>query len=177
LERVYPQLLHHYAEADVAEKVVCYGLIFAKKSLESFSPEEAIRAAKMVIDLQEEVDGGNAALEGETRIVLGSAYRMAGNMEAAFKEFTAACAIFERMGESRKLLSAIVAAAETAWESRRVDESRKWVEKGLQTGRDSGETAGLTKLLSLGATLANLRGDSNVAKGYLEEVERLILHY
>ncbi len=46
LERVYPQLLYHFSEADDPEKTVEYGLLYARRSLESFSPEETIRAAR-----------------------------------------------------------------------------------------------------------------------------------
>jgi len=33
LERVYPQLVHHFSQADVAEKTVEYGLLWARRSL------------------------------------------------------------------------------------------------------------------------------------------------
>ncbi|HKC23379.1 MAG TPA: protein kinase, partial [Thermoanaerobaculia bacterium] len=45
LDRVYPELVHHFSEADVPEKTVEYGLKLAQKSLESFSSDDAIRAA------------------------------------------------------------------------------------------------------------------------------------
>jgi len=48
LEKVCPQLLHHYSNADVPAKAVEYGLRLGNKSLEAFGAEDAIRSAKMV---------------------------------------------------------------------------------------------------------------------------------
>src|SRR5258706_3497089 len=44
LERVYPDLVHHFSEGDVPEKTDQYGLELAQRSLEAFSADEAIRA-------------------------------------------------------------------------------------------------------------------------------------
>ena len=46
LERIYPELVHHFSQADVPEKTVEYGLKLAQKSLDAFSAEDAIRVAK-----------------------------------------------------------------------------------------------------------------------------------
>src|SRR5664280_2395510 len=50
LDRVYPELVHHFSEGDVPEKAVDYSLKLAKKSLDAFSPEEAARVAKTALD-------------------------------------------------------------------------------------------------------------------------------
>src|SRR6185295_3602886 len=47
LERVYPELVHHFSQADVPDKTVEYGVKLAQKSLDTFSPEEAMRVAKI----------------------------------------------------------------------------------------------------------------------------------
>ncbi|HEY5611059.1 MAG TPA: BREX system ATP-binding domain-containing protein, partial [Thermoanaerobaculia bacterium] len=49
LERIYPQLVHHFSEGDVPEKTVDYGLKLAKKLLDAFSSEEAIHVLKTVL--------------------------------------------------------------------------------------------------------------------------------
>src|SRR5262249_41084535 len=45
-ERVASHLVHHYSQADVPEKVVEHGLKQARKSLDAFGSEEAIRLIK-----------------------------------------------------------------------------------------------------------------------------------
>src|SRR5262249_48302805 len=57
--------------------------------------------------------------------------------------------------------------------SRRMDETRRWVERGLAAARKIASDELLTRFLSLGATVANLRGDHTRAAAYLAEVERL----
>ena len=64
-------------------------------------------------------------------------------------------------------------AAETAWQGRRVDETRRWVEQGITSARQAGSEQSLTALLSLAATVANLRGEYARAKAYLDEIELL----
>jgi len=54
LERVYPELVHHFSQADVPEKTVEYGLKLAQKSLDAFSPEDAVRVAKIALDYLED---------------------------------------------------------------------------------------------------------------------------
>ena len=50
LERVYPELVHHFSQADEAEKTVEYALRLAQKSLDAFSAEDAVRVAKVALD-------------------------------------------------------------------------------------------------------------------------------
>ena len=54
LERVYPELVHHFWQGDVPEKTVEYGLKLAQKSLDTFSPEDAIRVAKITLEFLED---------------------------------------------------------------------------------------------------------------------------
>src|SRR5207244_2484775 len=56
LERVTPQLLTHWAAAGVVEKVLEYGLLFARRSLEAWSAKEAARAARLVLDALDELE-------------------------------------------------------------------------------------------------------------------------
>ena len=71
------------------------------------------------------------------------------------------------------MLGAVVLAAETAWEGRKIDETKRWVEKGLDLAGTIGQTESLVKLLSLAATVANMRGEYDKARLYLEQAERL----
>jgi len=175
LERIYPQLVHHYAQGDVAEKVVQFGMEMARKSLAAFSAEDALRAAKTVLDFLQEEEGKTASLEGEVRTLLAQAHRMGGEMDIALQELEPAIRIFERRGETSLMVSTMVIAAETAWEAWKVEETGRWVEKGLDLAHATGATdqESMSRLLSLGATVANLRGDYERAKQYMEEAERI----
>src|SRR5215472_7855222 len=96
LERVYPELVHHFSQADIPEKTVEYGLKLAQKSLDAFSAEDALRAAKTCLEfLEDEEWGGDRSLEGEARLILARAHRMAGNAEGALREAEAAVRVFE----------------------------------------------------------------------------------
>ena len=174
LERVYAELIHHYSNGDVPEKVVEYGLQFARKSLEAFSAEDAIRAIKTVLDFfgddEESVDPN---FEGEARILLAEAHRMAGHMEDGMSELEQAVEVFERKKNKPRLVAAIVQLAETAWEGRRVEETRRWVDRGIEAARVAGDSVSLSRLLSLGGIVANLRGDFEKARQYLQELEPL----
>ena len=79
LERIYPELVHHFSQADVPDKTVEYGVKLAQKSLDTFSPEEAIRVSKIVLEyLEDEEWAGDPSLEGHTRLLLAEGQRMAG---------------------------------------------------------------------------------------------------
>jgi ABC-type transport system substrate-binding protein len=167
LERVYPQLLHHYSHADVPARVVEYGLKFAKKSLQAFSPEDAIRATKMVLDF------GDGLLEGEARSLLSAAYRMSGEFEEALREQELTIRVFERTGDLPRAAAAMYAGAEMAWQFRKIEQTKRWVDRGMDLARSAGEFETLHKLLSLAATVSNLRGEYAKAAAYFEEAQRL----
>ncbi len=172
LERIYPELVHHFAQADVPEKTIEYGLTLAQKSLDTFSPEDAIRVARIALDyLEDAEEAGDRSREGETRLILAQGLRMAGNIDAALREAEAAVKVFEAEKQPGRAAAAGLLAADTSWQARRVDEARRWVERGVEAARASGGPEHLTKLLSLAATLANLRGESARAAAYQVEIE------
>ncbi|MGH9363656.1 MAG: ABC transporter substrate-binding protein [Thermoanaerobaculia bacterium] len=174
LERIYPELVHHFSQADVPEKTVEYALKLAQKSLDSFSPEETVRVAKIALDfLEDEEWMGERALEGDARLLLAQGQRLAGNVDGAMREAETAARVLEGEKQPRRAVHAILFAAETAWQSRRIDEARQWAERGIEAARGSGESEYLARLLSLTATLANLRGEYAKAAAYQEEIERL----
>lgn len=173
LERIYQLLVHHYSEGDIPEKVIEFGVKLARKSLAALSAEDARRAANTVLDFIEEESGQPSALEGEARSLLAQSHRLAGDVDAALQEFESAIRVFERRKEPLLVLNYLILAAETAWEARKVDETRQWMEKGLVLARESQQQENLSRLLSLAATVANLRGEYDKVKQYLEEAERL----
>jgi ABC-type transport system substrate-binding protein/serine/threonine protein kinase len=174
LERIYPDLLHHFSQADVPAKTVEYGLKLARKSLEAFSPDDATRAAKTALEYLEDEEGeGDRSREGEARLVLAEAHRMSGNSDGALREAEAAVRVFEREEKPERSVAAILFAADTAWQGRRTEETRRWAERGIEVARSLGHTEALAKLLSFAETVANLRGEQARAAAYLSEIERL----
>ena len=66
----YPDLVHHFSQADIAEKTVEYGLKLSQKSLDAFGADDALRAAKTCLEfLEDEEWAGDPALEGEARLL------------------------------------------------------------------------------------------------------------
>jgi ABC-type transport system substrate-binding protein len=174
LERVYPELVHHFSQADVADKTVEYGMKLARKSLDAFSPDDTIRVAKIAIEfLDDEEWAGDRRVEGEARLFLARGQMMAGNLEAALREAEAAVKVFEKEKRPAEAVETILFAAETAWQSRRIDEARRYVERGIETARSEGQSQFLIRLLALAATVANLRGEYARAAEHQAEIERL----
>ncbi|HLA11415.1 MAG TPA: BREX system ATP-binding domain-containing protein, partial [Pyrinomonadaceae bacterium] len=173
LERVYPQLVHHFSQGDVPDKTVEYGLRMAKAALDAFSPEEAARAARTVLEFLDDEWEGDPALEGEARMLLAQAYRMAGDVEAGLKEAEAAARIFERENNKSRTVSAFLFATETAWQARKVEETTRLVHQAMEAARTAGDKDSLRHMLSLAATLANLRGEYEKANDYIEEAGSL----
>jgi ABC-type transport system substrate-binding protein len=173
LERVYGPLFEHYSQADISEKVIPLGFLLAKKSLEAMSPEDTIRVLQTVLDYLEYSGGDDPAMKGEAKLLLGAAHRMKGNLEDSLRELEESIQIFERAGKGTEILQGISAVAETAWQGRKVEESRRWVEKGIDLASALTDEAALSKFLSLGATIANLRADYSKARAYSEQLEKL----
>ncbi|HKZ80866.1 MAG TPA: BREX system ATP-binding domain-containing protein [Pyrinomonadaceae bacterium] len=173
LERIYPQLVHHFSQGDVPDKTVEYALRLARNALDAFSAEDAFRAAKTALDFLDEEWEGDPLAEGEARMLLAQAHQMTGDIDGALKEAEAAIRIFESENQPALSVKPLLFAAETAWQARRVEETTRWVNKGIEAAQNSGENESLRHLLSLAATLANLRGVYEKANEYLEQAENL----
>ncbi|MGQ0762607.1 MAG: ABC transporter substrate-binding protein [Acidobacteriota bacterium] len=173
LERVYPQLVHHFSQGDVPDRTVEYGLLMARAALDAFSPEEAARAAKTVLEFLDEEWEGDPALEGDARMLLAQAYRVAGDVDAALKEAESAGRILGREGHKSRAVTALLLAAETAWQARKVEETTRLVQQVMDAARAAEDNDSLRHALSLAATLANLRGEYEKANDYLEETASL----
>ena len=174
LARVYPRLVHHFAEGDLAEKTVEYAVQLAQQALAAFRPEDAVRATRTALEFVEddEIEGADV-LEGEIRLLLATALQALGDEDSARHEAIQACQVLERIGAGAEAARAALVAAESAWHERRVADARRWTEKGLRLARASDEKGALRRLLSLSATVSNLRGDYERARRDLEEMESL----
>ena len=173
IERVFPDLVHHFAMADVPEKVVLYGMRLARKSIDAFSPGRAIWAARLVLDFLGEESRDNLLLEGEARMLLAMAQRMKGDREAALRELEAAIKAFQQKQSVAHLLPALAKAAQVAWEGRMPEQTQRWADRGIELARQTGDHSHLVQLLSLSATLANLRGQYDKARACLAELNQL----
>ncbi|RMH21248.1 MAG: hypothetical protein D6696_06280 [Acidobacteria bacterium] len=174
LEQVYPQLVQHYSEADVAGKTIEYALRLARTALGSYSAERAVWAVEIGLDLiDDESLDERLKLEGELRLLLAAAHRQLGNVDAAQRQAARAMRALERAGDGAAAVDAARLAAETAWQRRKVDDTRRLVEKGIELARQLPPGEPLRRLLTLGATLANLRGAYARAKAYLQEAEAI----
>lgn len=173
LERVYPQLVHHFSQGDVADKTVEYGLRMSKTALDAFSPEESARAAKTVLEFLDDEWEGDPQVEAEARMLLAHAYRMAGDIEGALKEAETSARLFEKYSQKPKAVTALLFATEIAWQARKVVETTRLVHQATEAARAAGATDSLRHMLTLAATLANLRGEYEQANHYLEEAASL----
>jgi ABC-type oligopeptide transport system substrate-binding subunit len=169
IDRVRAQLLVHWAEADVGEEVSRHGLELAKSALDAFAPDEAIAAARQVLDFAE---GEQAADEIDARVLLAEAQRQKDDTQAALRELETAVRVAERAGDRGRELAALSRAAEVAWQARRLLEAAAWAERAIAAARALG-SATLRSLLLLGATAANLRGETERAAAWLAEADRL----
>ena len=84
-----------------------------------------------------------------------------------------AVSVCEQTGQTALAASVALEAAETAWQGRKVTATRRWVDAGISLARTSGDQECLRKLLILGATVANLRGEYGRAKTLWSEAADL----
>jgi ABC-type transport system substrate-binding protein/serine/threonine protein kinase len=174
LERIYPLLVHHYSQGDVPEKVIEYGLQLTRQFVDAFSFPDAVREANRVLQFLERDEGGQQTVkEAETRKLLSLALRGSGNLEEALKQQERAISVLQSTKEPALLVELSLLAAETAWDARKVLEASRLVQTGLDLAKASNDTHKSVRLLLLGARIANLRGEHDKARSYLEQAERL----
>ena len=174
LKRVYPQLLHHYAEGDVAAKVAEFGQRQARAALEAFLVPEAIRAARMALSFVDDPDGSiDAETEGSLRLLLARAERSGGALASAIRQAEKSVSVFSEADHSGLASEAALLGAETAWQARRVQTAQGLVDRGVALAREAGADKTLRSLLLLGATVANLQGRQGMARAQLDEAASL----
>jgi len=159
LERVLPQLVYHCRAGDLGAETVRYSLDLARRTL-SLSPEDSLRTAKAALDFVEE-DGVEDPILAEAQLydLLARAHAATSQSERAFRDAERAAELFTRREATLPLAALCLLAAEIAWQGRRMELVRQWVERGIDAAREAGPADSLRRLLSLGATVANLRGD------------------
>ncbi|HSC27297.1 MAG TPA: ABC transporter substrate-binding protein, partial [Vicinamibacterales bacterium] len=86
---------------------------------------------------------------------------------------SAAVHIYEQQRARAQLVTALLFAADTAWQLRLPEETRRWVERGLPVAREAGDRESEARLLSLAATLASLAGEYDRATALLDEAAHL----
>ncbi|MEO1365881.1 MAG: protein kinase, partial [Acidobacteriota bacterium] len=169
-----PALLHHCAEGDLAAETVRYGLELARRAANASAHSAAIRAASTALDFvdEEEVEDGPRR-RGELLLLLARAERGRGHLDRALTQGEKALRQLRGL-EDRLATGAARLLAETAWQARRVDDVRRYLEQGLELARTCDDALDSQRaLLTLGATVANLRGEHRVALRYLEESSAL----
>jgi ABC-type oligopeptide transport system substrate-binding subunit len=167
VDRVRAQLLLHWVEADVGGEVCRHGIELSKSALDAFAPDEAIAAARKVLDFAED---GEPAVEIDARLLLGEAQRLKDDPQSALRELEAAARAASRADDRERELAAVARGAEVAWESRRLHEAATWAERAIAAARELGAPS-LRSLLLLGATAANLRGETDRAADWLAEAD------
>jgi ABC-type transport system substrate-binding protein len=137
----------------------------AQKSLEAFADEAAIAAARVVLDFAED----NPIVSADARSILCEACCLGGDIDRAAEEIAAAVRHLESSKDRRRLLAAMSKAADVAWQGRRIEETRRWIDRALPVARELDDWIMVARLASLGATIANLRGDQESGVRYAAE--------
>lgn len=171
--RVVQSIAHHYAEAGIGARAIEYGIKAAQQSLDAFKAEDAESTLRIVLSFLD--DDGNSApeTEAEARMLTARAYRQQGRIEAAIAEARTAAGIFTSANDSARAASAWLLAAEAAWTGRMVDDARLMVGLGIANAREVDAREELIRLLTLGATLAGLAAESDLAEQYFREIDEL----
>ncbi len=174
LERVYSQLVYHYYEGDVSDKTVFYAGLLARTLVEAWSPEDAIRTCKKALEFVEEGEVPDALRhQGELWLVVARAHRALGQISSALMRAEKSLASFTEAKATGSAAEVALFAAQTAWQARRVGETRKWVFRAASLPREEVPPGILEELFTLASTLANLRGEYEEARRLRMEAESL----
>ncbi|MEM7350782.1 MAG: ABC transporter substrate-binding protein [Acidobacteriota bacterium] len=170
--KLLAQLVHHFDHAELPAQTVRFARRLARVALDTHSPAKAIGAAATaleLIDADEVEDDG--ALEGELLEIMARAYWIDGQAVRALRYSERAARWLAARGAGRDEVRLACLAAEIAWRLRRIDRARRWVEHGIDLVEAAdAETA--DRVLELGTTLANLRGDYPAARAYAASARR-----
>lgn len=174
LDRIYPELVYHFAEGDEPEKTVNYAIKQAQRSLDAFAPEDAVRSVEMALGfVRDEGYEGGDLVEGSLCLLLAQAQLGLGNLELGLSESGEAVRAFKKGNDAKGAAEAALLAAETAWRLHKVQTTRRWVENGIVLARTVHSKNTLYGLLTLAAKVANLSRSYVQARAYLEEAEKL----
>ncbi len=98
---------------------------------------------------------------------------MTASLDGALREAEAAAKVFEKEKRPDRAIAAMLTAAEVAWQGRRLDDTRRWVDRGIEAAFEAGGHEQLSRLLALAITVANLRGEYQKAAAYQVQLDRL----
>lgn len=183
-DKVLAAIFHHAAEGELAEATERWGLELARRNLAASHGEEAVKVARRALE-GEEAGETAGRQRGELQRTLAQAERLLGDLDASIEAAEKSFALFDRADQPAAAAQTAYLLAETAWQARRGELARGWVERGLELARaaelderDPAATpaepvaATIESLLLLGATVANLRGEHEEARHYFAELER-----
>jgi ABC-type transport system substrate-binding protein len=173
-ERVLGELVRHFSAGDVPDKTVEYAMRYARRSLDTFSADDALRATKTALEFLDDEWEGDPMTVGEAHELLARGHEMRGNIPGAMRAMEHAVDVFRAGGDERRLAEVIARAARMAWQARRPDPTRRWVHDGLTIAREAGHGDVERDLLGLAVTLANLRGDYAEAARHRAVLDRLV---
>ena len=163
-------LVDNYLSGGVPEKAVEFALLLARRQLAAGEREQADRALKTIVGLFEEAATKSPPVqEAEARSLRAELRALEGETDAALAELERAYRIFESSASAEALLDVCRQAAETAWQRRRLEETRLWVDRGLAYG-DGRSSEALDRIYVLAASLASLEGDETTAAQLLRQV-------
>ena len=171
LEKVQADLLHHCAEGNMGPEAVRFGLALAEREVAGHRYDEAVKAAITALEFadNEELEDPQM-IRGRLLVLLAKAERALGRFEQALDHGRDAFETLESR-DSPAAARALHLLAETAWQARRIETARRYVDRGVELARQAGAEEALRDLLMLGATLANLRGERERAKAHIEEAD------
>ena len=176
LEKVQADLVHHCAEGNLGLETVRYGLSLAEREVAGHRYDEAARAASTALEF---VD--NDELE-DPQMTRGRLLVLLAKSECSLGRFDSALTHGEEALQAMEGRDPVAAAAglhllaETAWQARRIDTARRYVDQGVELARNTDAEEVLRDLLMLGATLANLRGDRERAQAHIAEADAVKTH-
>ena len=177
LERIYPDLVHHFWNAGREVETIAYALLLARRSADLWGPTHVVRSARIALAALDQgavAEGASDAgeVEGELRRLLAVALARQGAARSGLREAVASARAFERAGEELATARSALLAARLAWSTRRVETAERWATWGLErcpgeapvvgdeeSTKDAASTASdlRTELANLGARIVRLR--------------------
>ncbi len=155
-------LMEHYLSGGAPEKAVDFAILLARRRISAGELDQAESTLATVIALFEDAATTSPpAQEAEARALRAEVRAAAGAIDAALKDLEKAYTLLEASGIAERRLEVCCRAADTAWQRRRVEETRMWIERGLACGVTGGEP--YEKLVALAGSLASLQGDGGTA--------------
>jgi serine/threonine protein kinase/ABC-type transport system substrate-binding protein len=163
------QLLAHYREARVPEKIREHGIRHAQLCLDGMDPKAAISAANAV--LQESDSDRTSAL---AYLYLAKAHKLDDDVDHGLPSCTRAYTSFSHGGDTAQMLIVATLAVEIARQHHRMREFRQWLAAGIRLAREREDKPALAHLLQYQATSEALHGKDKEAEDAAAELKTLM---